>query len=87
MLLISQHSRHAKLFKYIMTYLPWLNKQCSLIKDIPKIRVHKFIIRPGKKKKEHSLGLIGISFTVKGRGFIITKVYRMFRQIRVGSLI
>lgn len=39
------------LFKYIITYLPGLNKTVQFNKRYTKDRVHKFIIRPKKKKK------------------------------------
>lgn len=69
----------------IRTYLPWLNKTVQFKKRYTKDRVHKFLIRPkgeknpknNNKKLEHSLGLIGISFTIKGRSLSLQR-YRMF---------
>lgn len=55
MLFITQHSRHAKLFKYIITYLSLLTKQCSLIKDIPKIEFTNSLSDKKKKEKKNTV--------------------------------
>ena len=65
MLLISQHSRHAKLFKYIMTYLPWLNKQCSLIKDIPKIKTYNDFVNQLQEIEKSSTDIVLSYYKVK----------------------